>query len=244
MIGLSHSRRFTIGVVVVIAATAIVAHSQRKQTLAPHELNSTDAPPAIIWDTPAVPDGSVKFDSAEERDLRAVVLAKGFEQPWSIAFLPGGDILVTERPGRLRIIRQGKLLSQAVEGVPQPLVDRQAGLLEVMPHPNFATNRLLYISYSKPLADGKQGTTAVIRGRFENELFRHSSPSVSLSSWRAHVKPSLEHTAAHEVETRIGMPTATGSSQSRQRMCASASVSRDNVVLFQHPASAIAVTTT
>jgi glucose/arabinose dehydrogenase len=102
-------------------------------------------------------------------DYRLVTVTDTLIQPWSIAFLPGGDILVTERPGRLRIIRNGKLLPNAVEGVPQPLVDRQAGLLEVMPHPNFATNRLLYLSYSKPVEDGKQGTTAVVRGRFEND---------------------------------------------------------------------------
>ena len=102
-------------------------------------------------------------------DYRVVTVTDALVQPWSIAFLPGGDILVTERPGRLRIIRQGKLLPQPVEGVPQPLADGQAGLLEVMPHPNFTSNRLLYISYSKPIGDGKEGTTAVIRGRFEND---------------------------------------------------------------------------
>ena len=102
-------------------------------------------------------------------DYRVVTVTDVLVQPWSIAFLPGGDILVTERPGRLRIIRQGKLLPQAVEGLPTPLVDRQAGLLEVLPHPNFSANRLLYVSYSKPVEDGKQGTTAVIRGRFEND---------------------------------------------------------------------------
>lgn len=103
-----------------------------------------------------------------EHDYRVVPVVE-LVQPWSIAFLPDGDILVTERPGRLRIIRQGKLVAQAVEGLPTVLHDRQAGLLEVMAHPNFATNRLLYISYSKPIGDGKEGTTAVIRGRFEND---------------------------------------------------------------------------
>jgi glucose/arabinose dehydrogenase len=102
-------------------------------------------------------------------DYRLVTVVDSLVQPWSIAFLPGGDMLVTERPGRLRIIRNGKVLPNAVEGVPQALVDRQAGLLEVMPHPNFATNRMLYLSYSKPVEDGKQGTTAVVRGRFEND---------------------------------------------------------------------------
>jgi glucose/arabinose dehydrogenase len=104
-----------------------------------------------------------------EHDYRAVTFIDGLIQPWSIAFLPDGDILVTERPGRLRIFRDGKLVPQPVEGVPQVFHDRQGGLLEVMPHPNFASNRLLYISYSKPIEDGKQGTTAVIRARFEND---------------------------------------------------------------------------
>jgi glucose/arabinose dehydrogenase len=80
-------------------------------------------------------------------------------------------MLVTERPGRLRIVRQGKLLPQAVEGVPQVYHSSQGGLLEVIPHPNFASNRLLYITYSKPLPEqGKDAsTTALIRGRFEND---------------------------------------------------------------------------
>ena len=111
--------------------------------------------------------GQSVFRSAHH-DYRVTTVVDGLVQPWSIAFLPGGDMLVTERPGRLRIIRQGKLLPQAVDGLPTPLVDRQAGLLEVLPHPNFSANRLLYLTYSKPVEDGKQGTTAVIRGRFEN----------------------------------------------------------------------------
>jgi glucose/arabinose dehydrogenase len=112
--------------------------------------------------------GQSVFRSAHH-DYRVTTVADGLVQPWSITFLPGGDTLVTERPGRLRIIRQGKLLPQPVDGLPTALVDRQAGLLEVLPHPNFTSNRLLYLTYPKPIADGKQGTTAVIRGRFEND---------------------------------------------------------------------------
>lgn len=111
--------------------------------------------------------GQSVFRSAYH-DYRVVTFVDGLVQPWSIAFLPGGDTLITERPGRLRIVRDGKLLPNAVEGVPPVLYQGQGGLLEVAPHPNFASNRLLYISYSKPL-DDKQGTTALIRGRFEND---------------------------------------------------------------------------
>jgi glucose/arabinose dehydrogenase len=102
-------------------------------------------------------------------DYRVVTVVEGLLQPWSMAFLPGGDMLVTERPGRLRIVRNGKLLPQAVEGVPEVFMgNSQAGLLEVAPHPNFAQNRWLYLTYSKPQPD-KQSTTALVRARFEND---------------------------------------------------------------------------
>src|ERR671913_1900420 len=84
-------------------------------------------------------------------DYRVVNFADALVQPWSIAFLPGGDTLITERPGRLRIVRNGKLLPNAVEGTPQVFHTSQGGLLEVAAHPNFATNRLLYLTYSKQL---------------------------------------------------------------------------------------------
>jgi glucose/arabinose dehydrogenase len=100
--------------------------------------------------------------------FRVVPVADGLEHPWAIAFLPGGDILVTERPGRLRVIRNGRLLPAPVEGVPPVFAVGQGGLLDVVPHPEFATNRLVYLTYSKPLG-GQESTTAVIRGRFEND---------------------------------------------------------------------------
>src|SRR5687767_8825925 len=116
----------------------------------------------------AVVSGDTLMRSALH-DYRVVTVVDALVQPWSIAFLPGGDMLITERPGRLRIVRQGKLLPQPVEGVPAVFHSSQGGLLEVMPHPNFAANRLLYLSYSKPGATDAQARTALIRGRFEND---------------------------------------------------------------------------
>ena len=100
-------------------------------------------------------------------DYRIVTVADGLEHPWSIAFLPGGDMLVTERPGRLRIVREGTLLADPVPGVPTVFARGQGGLLDVVPHPDFASNHLIYLSYSKPQDEGS--TTAVVRGRFEND---------------------------------------------------------------------------
>ena len=101
-------------------------------------------------------------------DYRVVTVAEGLVSPWSIAFLPGGDMLVTERPGRLRIVRKGTLLPDSVAGVPTVFAQGQGGLLDVVPHPEFSTNRLIYVSYSKPYPDGG-ATTVVVRGRFEND---------------------------------------------------------------------------
>lgn len=108
-------------------------------------------------------------------DYRVVTFVDGLVQPWSIAFLPGGDTLITERPGRLRIVRNGKLLPAPVEGLPAVVFEGQGGLLEVAAHPDFASNRLLYLTYSKQTGektDPKQptpATTALIRARFEND---------------------------------------------------------------------------
>jgi glucose/arabinose dehydrogenase len=102
-------------------------------------------------------------------DYRVVTIGDALVQPWSIAFLPDGDILITERPGRLRVLRGGKLLPQPVDGVPKVFHSSQGGLLEVMPHPNFAANRLIYLSYSKPGADDSQSRTALARGRLEHD---------------------------------------------------------------------------
>jgi len=103
-------------------------------------------------------------------DFQLVTVVDGLVHPWSMAFLPDGDMLITERPGRVRIVRNGTLLFDPVPGVPEVLSQGQGGLLDVMPHPDFASNHLLYLSYSKPIGDGSSATTAVVRGTFENDL--------------------------------------------------------------------------
>jgi len=101
-------------------------------------------------------------------NFRLVPVAEGLVTPWSMAWLPNGDMLVTERPGRLRIVRDGALLPDPVPGIPEVHARGQGGLLDVQPHPDFPNNHLLYITFSKPLPDD-QSTTALIRGTFEND---------------------------------------------------------------------------
>lgn len=100
-------------------------------------------------------------------DYRLVTVAEGLTRPWAMAFLPDGDMLVTEKSGSLRIVRDGELLEEPVAGIPEVFDQGQGGLLDVVMHPDFADNQLLYLSYSKPLADGAS-TTAIIRGRYSD----------------------------------------------------------------------------
>jgi glucose/arabinose dehydrogenase len=105
---------------------------------------------------------------SEHHQFRIVTVAEGLVNPWSMAFLPNGDLLITERPGRLRVVRNGVLQPEPISGVPAVRARGQGGLLEVALHPDFASNQLVYLTFSKPNADGGEGTTAVVRGRLEN----------------------------------------------------------------------------
>jgi glucose/arabinose dehydrogenase len=97
--------------------------------------------------------------------IRVVPAVTGLENPWSLAFLPNGDMLVTEKVGRLRIVRAGQLDPTPIAGVPAVRANGQGGLLEVALHPRFAENKLLYLTYSKPRGDS--GSTALARGIFD-----------------------------------------------------------------------------
>lgn len=99
-------------------------------------------------------------------EIRLEVLAEGLQNPWSLAFLPNGDILITERPGRLRILRGGRLDPEPVPGVPEVRRTILGGLLDVVLHPGFEDNRTLYLSYSKAV-DDRASTTAIARARFD-----------------------------------------------------------------------------
>ena len=124
---------------------------------------------ALCTATAALAQQPGEFRRSAYHDYRVVTVAEGLVNPWSMAFLPGGDMLVTERPGRLRIIREGRLLPAPVAGVPEVLAQGQGGLLDVILHPDFASNRTIYLSYSKPYADEEGATTAVARARFVDD---------------------------------------------------------------------------
>ncbi|MGM0678053.1 PQQ-dependent sugar dehydrogenase [Ectothiorhodospira marina] len=98
-------------------------------------------------------------------DYRIETVASGLEHPWSLAFLPDGRMLVTERAGRLRVIENGQLLAAPVEGVPDSLVRKQGGLLEVLPHPDFERHPYLFLTQS--VGAPRANATRLIRGRLK-----------------------------------------------------------------------------
>jgi glucose/arabinose dehydrogenase len=106
------------------------------------------------------------FDSDNGR-VQLETVAEGLEHPWSLAFLPDGSQLATERAGRLRVIRDGELHKEPVTGVPDLVVAGQGGLLDVLLHPEFDDNQVLFLSYAHRSREGM--TTRVARARFDGK---------------------------------------------------------------------------
>lgn len=117
---------------------------------------------SIVCAVPAAAQGTVHSTALEK--VRVVVLTKGLEHPWSLAFLPDGRMLVTERAGRLRIVgADGKLVPQPVAGVPAVVERGQGGLLDVALHPDFRRNGVIFLSYTGAGPEGY--STEVARAR-------------------------------------------------------------------------------
>ncbi len=119
-----------------------------------------------------IPAEPIEFDTAEVMRIRVVPVAR-LVNPWSLAFLPttaletgGVTMLVTEKEGRLRIVRNGVLDPKAIPGTPDVRVQGRSGLMEVLLHPQFATNRFIYFTYLKPV-DEKRAALTLARGRFD-----------------------------------------------------------------------------
>jgi aldose sugar dehydrogenase len=124
------------------------------------------AQPPIGVPVPPLGAGPWVVDTAEQHRIRVSVVTKGLSHPWAIAFLPNRDMLITERPGRLRMVRNGVLDPQPISGLPAIRTDGNGGLMDVALHPQFASNRLVYFTYTKPVGNG-MGAPSLARGRLE-----------------------------------------------------------------------------
>jgi len=159
-----------------VSAGSYIGFAQRKVELMPGALGIPVAPRGL-WPNGTgkkLPTTPMIYDTAEGQKIKVVVVTKALAFPWSMAFLPNGDILVTEREGRLRLIHNGALDPKPIAGGP---VGRNLGIsgepgavhgyMDLALHPNFATNHYVYLTYTKPIDATKQ-TVAIARMKFEN----------------------------------------------------------------------------
>jgi glucose/arabinose dehydrogenase len=173
-------RRYWIGFVGIIAVLVLAGGRGRAQQAtslqggAPQgaAARTPTAPPPIIWPSPPLPNGPITLDTGIQHKIRLIV-TKGLNQPWSMAFLPDGGILVTERAGRLRIVRNGVLDPNPIAGIPEVQARGLAGLMDLALHPRFSENKLVYFTYHKPSAGNTADTTnnagiiTLARGRWD-----------------------------------------------------------------------------
>jgi glucose/arabinose dehydrogenase len=149
-------------------ATALAAPLAAQQTV-PFRNNIPVAPQGLsVLPPPATP---VRYETAEGQNIEVTTLVRGLVRPWSLAFVANDTILVTERGGKVRVIRGGKLDAEPVAGVPEVRAERLAGLMDIALHPDFARNGFVYLSYSKPIA-ADDTAVAIARGRWDGRALR------------------------------------------------------------------------
>jgi glucose/arabinose dehydrogenase len=165
-------------------------------TLETRPPNAPTQKPAFAGQTRAPEQKSnVAFD--------VVTAASGLQNPWGMTFLPDGRMLVTEKPGRLRVVKADGTLSEPVAGVPAVDARGQGGLLDVTLSPDFATSRLIYWSFSEP-REGGLNNTAVARGRFVDDAAAPRLESVEVIYHQAPEFQSQQHYGSRLVWNRDG----------------------------------------
>jgi hypothetical protein len=150
-----------------------------------------------------LPKMPMEFDTGEGMRIRVSAVANGLAYPFGAAFLPDGSMLVTEREGHLRIIRNGVLDPQPVAGTPPSYFAGESGLpgaihgyMDVVLHPRFNENKLIYLSYTKPL-DDKARTLAVARGTWDGKAIKDMKDIfVAKDSPRWRASPSIATTCS------------------------------------------------
>jgi glucose/arabinose dehydrogenase len=131
--------------------------------------------------SPPLPSFPQVYETAD-LEIRVVKVADGLANPWSLAWLPSGDLLITERAGRLRVLRGGVLDPEPIAGVPEVRLTLLGGLLDVLPHPNFAQNGLIYLTYAKG-GEGNLATTALARGRLDGKTLHDVKELFVAENW-------------------------------------------------------------
>jgi len=123
----------------------------------------------------AYPTDSSNIVESEKQKFLKDTLITGLDMPWAMDFLPSGEVLITEKTGALRLVRNGKLVEKPIEGVPPVLYKRQGGLLDVELHPNFSENKWVYLSFSVLGEDSTTYTNLVRAKLMDSVLLEHET---------------------------------------------------------------------
>ena len=131
----------------------------------------------------SLPDASPVVDTVEGK-IRVVPIGRGLSHPWSLAFLPDGRMLVTERSGQIRVIRDGILDPQPLAGAPKVHAVRLSGLMDIALHPNFAQNQLVYLTYTKNVKpEPLEVATTLARGRLVGNALVDMKDILTTDTW-------------------------------------------------------------
>ncbi|PYR90087.1 MAG: hypothetical protein DMF84_21540, partial [Acidobacteria bacterium] len=147
-----------------------------------------------------VPDPDGQVIKSEKQAFKVEIVARNLETPWALAFLPDGRLLITERPGRLRIVDHGRLLPDPVKGLPKVWEKQDGGLFDVEVHPQYSRNEWIYLSYSETLpgyvppppaaADATTTTPATTNAPASSTLIARGSTSPPANTVRLSMTPS------------------------------------------------------
>ncbi len=164
----------------LVACSSTNNSSSAQSTSEPSTPQNSNSSPS---NNPLLSDSNV----AVAKNFKATTVLEGLERPWSMAWLPDGAMLITERPGRLRIVRNQTLDPNPIAGVPEVFAVNQGGLMDVSVHPNFQKNRLVYFTYSH--GNSQANRTRVARATFDGS---------TLKNWRvifevSQTKPGGQH---------------------------------------------------
>ncbi|MGF1521788.1 MAG: PQQ-dependent sugar dehydrogenase [Leptolyngbyaceae cyanobacterium] len=189
-------RLIIVGSAIAFLGTACTDRVQPDSSTTPQPENSDVAQPEpstidVAEEPPATASPAAESTEAPAAtvnpDFELATVVDNLEHPWGLAWLPNGELLITERPGRLRIVRDGVLDPTPITGVPEVFAENQGGLMDVAIHPRFAENRLIYFTYSHGTNDANR--TRIARATFDGSALSN----VEVIFEVAQTKPRGQH---------------------------------------------------
>lgn len=158
-------------------------HRHCLYALLPLSLLFSNTTMAQGFGSPPLDEGPWVIQTVQNK-IQVSVVARGLSHPWSVAFLPDGDMLITERAGQLRLVQGGVLNPEPIAGVPAVNATGLLGLMDVLPHPDFTQNQIIYLSYSKTISEQPLAIATMLgRARFDGKALLDFEELLATDTW-------------------------------------------------------------